>query len=511
MRRSGCLAAVLLLILILFSSCSSETIPKHKQEAPGILPYEERSSVTPGLLNPDAEVRGIWIASVGNINFPSKKGLSENELKKELEGIIETCLENGLNTVFFQVRPTSDALYESKLFPASEYVSGTQGKSPAGGFDCLEYLIDIAHKNRINVHAWVNPLRVTYGSKKYPRTDINSLAKNHIARKNPEWVVPYEDGKLYFDAGIPEVREYIAMGVKEIVQNYSVDGVVFDDYFYPYPTDGADFEDSGTYAKYGAGKDRGDWRRENINALIKGCYDAVKSTDGACLFGVSPFGIYRNDDGKNGGSATAGLEAYESLYCDALAWARGGYVDYLSPQLYWSFDTSAAPYAALSDWWNAALDGTGVKLLISHGAYRYEEWEEPKGEITRQIEYSRSALAYRGSILYGYKALQGNASGIADEVKRVFEGEIIYSDPVTNFSGLKLTGLPSDATEVSRLTLCGESDPSKSLTLNGKNLNRDKSGNFTLVLSLKAGENHLNFRVGEEDILYTVVRVSPAE
>lgn len=506
LRPVSAVLSFVLTLLFLFSSCGRAPLFLADIEAQSPLAFEEISPPTVGLLNPDAEMRGVWIATVGNINYPSKKGLSEKELKKELEDIVGKCLELGLNAIFFQVRPAADALYHSELFPTSEYLSGKQGKAADGDFDPLDYLIKIAHNEKINVHAWVNPLRVTYGSAKYPKTDISSLAEGHIARKNPDWVLPYADGKLYFDAGNPAVREYIADGVREIVEDYAVDGVVFDDYFYPYPVSGASFDDSASFALYGKGE-LGDWRRENINSLVKGCYDAVKSVNSECLFGISPFGIWQNDDGNNGGSATSGLEAYESLYCDALAWARGGYVDYISPQLYWRFGTKAAPYGELSDWWNASLDGTGVKLIISHAAYMYDEWESPSGELKEQIEYSRGALSYRGSILYGFAAIENNSSGICGEISSVFSYEIIYSDSVTNYKKLAVNGIEDGMeTSLSLIAVTGESDPTVALSYLGEGVNRDKDGSFELHIALSIGENEITFIYGEQKFSFTVIR-----
>lgn len=499
----GALALTLSLI-VLFSSCSGTVVTMNEKEVPSTLSFEEISEPSVGLLNPDSEIRGIWIASVGNINFPSRQGLGADKLRAELDAIVENCVSLGLNTIFFQVRPAADALYDSALFPASEYVSGTQGKKPDGNFDCLEYLIDIAHKERINVHAWVNPLRVTYGSAKYPKTELSYLCSDHIARKNPDWVVAYADGKLYFDAGIPAVREYVAAGVGEIAENYAVDGIVFDDYFYPYPVSGAEFDDEDTFARYGSGS-KADFRRENINQLIKGCYDAVKAVNSECLFGVSPFGIWQNDDGKSGGSNTSGLEAYESLYCDALAWARGGYVDYLAPQLYWRFSTAAAPYGELSDWWNAALDGTGVKLLIAHAAYMYDEWESPEGELSAQIAYSREAISYRGSILYGYAALENNSKDIRAEISDAFSQEIIYSDYYPTSAELTVTDLPSETSDAF-LTLSGSSDPTVTLAMNGERISRDRDGGFEIKVSLDPGENELVFDYGGKTVIFTITR-----
>ena len=501
-------AAFLCAALLFLSSCSYSAVSKNDGVTP--LAPDEESPRAIGLLNPDSEVRGVWIATVGNINFPSKKGFSADKLRAELDDIVKTCAENGLNTIFFQVRPCADALYDSELFPQSEFVSGKQGQAPDGSFDCLEYLINEAKKQKINVHAWVNPLRVTYGSETNPTTDVNALSADNPARQNPDWTIPYADGKLYFDAGNPEVREYIARGVAEIVENYAVDGVVFDDYFYPYPVtqNGATvaFEDGETYEKYGAGQDKDDWRRENINTLVRDCYNAVKSANSACLFGISPFGIWQNNDGNNGGSDTRGFEAYKSLYCDAVAWAKGGYVDYIAPQLYWQRSTSAAPYETLANWWNAVLDGTGVDLLIAHGVYNYDTWQSPEGEVTAQISLSRSLLCYKGSVLYGYAALKSDSNGLLQETRAVFDGEIVYSDAVPDYSQITVEGGATVATAASSYTLRGHADPAQPFTVNGRGVSRDKSGNFEVEIKLAAGENRITLKSGDITKTVTVTR-----
>lgn len=505
MRRV--LASFLCFLMLFLASCSKKPVKDD-----GVTPLAPDSEIPPaiGLLNPDAEVRGVWIATVGNINFPSKRGLGADQLRAELDDIVQTCLENDLNTVFFQVRPTADALYSSELFPASEFVSGKQGVAPDGGFDCLEYLIEAAKKHKINVHAWVNPLRVTYGSQSSPKTDVNSLSADNPARKNPDWVIPYEDGKLYFDAGNPSVREYIARGVAEIVKNYAVDGVVFDDYFYPYPVtvDGVtcEFDDSAAFSQYGNGASLADWRRENINTLVKDCYNAVKSIRRECAFGISPFGIWQNDNGSNGGSATRGFEAYNSLYCDALAWAQGGYVDYIAPQLYWQVSSSAASYEILANWWNAALDGTGVNLLIAHGAYNYDTWESPEGELTRQIDMSRELLSYKGSVLYGYAAIKSNSHGLADETRELFKNEIIYSGAVPDYSDISVEGGTMIVLSDSSYIIKGHADPAQPFSVNGKKISRDKNGDFAVTVSLKTGANRFELRSGDKTKVVTVTR-----
>ena len=464
-----------------------------------------------GILDPNAEVRGVWIATVNNINFPSRKGLSAAELKRELDAIVETCLSNSLNTVYFQVRPLSDALYNSEIFPSSEYLTGKQGEALNGGFDPLDYLVRVAHENGIKVHAWVNPLRVTYGTKSSPSHDVTKLAEGHPARENPEYTVAYDDGKLYFNAGIPEVRELVVSGVREIAENYDVDGIVFDDYFYPYAAYNnevkAEFDDSDAYEKYGKGDELGDWRRNNINELVKACYDTIKEADSEMQFGISPFGIWQNDNGKNGGSATSGTEAYEELYCDALAWIEGGYVDYIAPQIYWSFTNSAARYDTLVRWWNSVCDGTGVDLLISHAAYRYaDEWTDEGDEILNQIEFARSEISYRGSILYGYDVISKNTNGICDELAKAYASKIVYTDAASDGTGVSFNS-PADFSTLSSLSetyLLAASDPAYPVYYDGEKLSRTKSGYFSVMLKLESGKNEFTFTQNGKDYIYTV-------
>lgn len=494
------LLPLLLAITLLVTSCGVEATSL------SLIPMQptEENMATTNIIDPASEVRGVWIASVYNIDYPSAAGLSAEKLQAELDEIIATCLETGLNTIFFQVRPTCDALYDSDIFPVSSYLS-TDGKL---SFDPLDYIVTEAHRNNIFVHAWVNPLRVTMNS-----TDVNTLPENSPARQNPDWTVPYADGKLYLNAGVPAVRSLVAEGVREIVAQYAVDGVVFDDYFYPYPTTNADgsaavFDDADEYAAYGAGYDSlADWRRANINDLVSQVYDAVHSADPDCVFGISPCGIWQNDDGTNGGSATNGFEGYESLYCDALAWVEAGTVDYLSPQIYWQFTNSAAPYDVLVRWWNTVLENTGVDLLVSHGIYRYEDgnWASPQGEITEQVSFARSELAYKGSVYYGYDEIHKNTNGAADELKALHETEIIYSQVPSNGKAVQITSPQNGATMTAATTyIIGTSDPSAPLYLDGEKLGRTRSGYFSHMVTLEPGENTFTFTHKDTTTTYTL-------
>ena len=474
-------------------------------------PTPTQSGKQPYTTDSMREVRGIYIASVYNINYPSKKGLSEAELRLELDDIVKTCLEANLNAIYFQVRPSADSLYKSDIFPTSEYISGRQGAPIPNDFDPLAYLIEIAKEKNIDVHAWVNPLRVTVGSASAPQHDVNVLAEGHPARKNPDYTVPYADGRLYFDCGNPEVRELIADGVAEIAANYQVKSIIFDDYFYPYPVydNGklANFDDSVTYATYGTEMTLGDWRRDNVNKMIEACYNAIKTANPDCDFGVAPFGIWKNDNGENGGSNTSGLESYSAIYCDPTAWIKGGYIDYIAPQIYWRFTSTAAPYDLLVRWWNTLLDGSNVELLISHGVYNYDTWENPENEFRCQVEFARAELSYRGSILYGYAALKNNSQGLLDETEDVFSEEIIYSEITANGRDL-IISIPYSGSEIDGdgTFVIGTSDPSEPLYIDGEQIGRTKSGYFSAYLPLEKGKNTFIFSHKGIDTEYVITR-----
>ncbi|MBR6650368.1 MAG: family 10 glycosylhydrolase [Clostridia bacterium] len=375
---------------------------------------------TSSIMDDTADINGVWIASVFNINFPSQADLGKEALKAEIDEIIQNTKKTGLNAIYFQVRPESDALYKSDIFPPSRYMSSNDEMT----FDALDYIVKRAHKEDIKVHAWINPVRVSSKSS----VTIESLADSNPAKMNPDYVVKYGDGKMYYNLGIPEVRELICEGVAEIVENYEVDGIVFDDYFYPYPSyyedeetgerKIAEFDDRSTYEKYNNKSiDITDWRRENVNILVNDVYNVVKSIDNECLFGVSPFGIWKNGYGDESGSLSSGIESYYSLYCDSVAWINGGYIDYIAPQIYWTDETASAPYDKICDWWADRVSGTKVRLLISHGAYRYEnDWESPSGIMTSQVQYASQKSFYKGSLFYGYKAIADNINNISDEL-----------------------------------------------------------------------------------------------
>ncbi len=464
----------------------------------------------------DSEIRGIYIATVYGINFPSVPGLKADALQKELDEIISVCQKANFNTIYFQARPSADSFYKSEIFPTSSYLTGKQGAPLPGDFDPLEYLIEKAHKVGLKVHAWVNPFRITVGNPSNPQHDVTSLAENHPARLNPSYAVAYADGRLYFDCGIPEVRTLIADGVYEIAANYDVDGIIFDDYFYPYPVYGdnkkpAVFDDFASFKQYGNGLSLEDWRRSNVNKTIEACYNAIKGANPNCQFGIAPFGIWQNDNGTNGGSDTSGLESYFAIYCDPLAWIEGQYIDYIAPQIYWKFDDENARYDVLVRWWNEKLDGSNVKLLISHGAYRYDDWSSPENQMRCQIEFARGQLAYHGSILYGYEALKSNSHGLLDEITDVFSEGIRYPDIRSNGRDL-IISIPYSGSYIdgNNTFVIGTSDPTEPLFVDGKRVGRTKSGYFSLYLPLEKGENVFTFSHKGKETKYIINGGTPS-
>ena len=496
------LISFLLAATLLCASCKGENTFSSGDSLP--MDTSPDAPILRAIIDPASEVRGVYIATVYNIDFPSKPNLSTAALKAEMDAILDTVLEAGLNTVYFQARPVADALYDSDIFPVSAYLT-TDGELT---FDPLEYIVEEGHKRNIFVHAWVNPFRAAT-STKWEKIPENSPAKLH-----PEWTIPYADGLLYFDPGLPEVRKLIADGVREIVQNYNVDGILFDDYFYPYPEKDengvtAGFDDTASFSLYGGDMSLADWRRQNVNETVRLVYDTVKSVSEDLRFGIAPFGIWQNDDGKNGGSPTRGMEAYSTVYADPVAWACGGYVDYIAPQIYWRFSSESAPFDELVRWWNKILDGTGTDLLISHAAHNYEEWTNPKGELKEQVFYGRHELTYRGSIFYGYDEIRRDAHGIIDELADVFTDAIIYTEPSpTGLSVQVSSPIAGSSVSTAETYLIGASSPDKPLTMNGKPVARTTGGYFSVRVHLVPGKNTFEFVQNGHTYTYEIYRTT---
>ena len=371
----------------------------------------------------DGEMRGVWVSTVSNLDWPevgSYDSKVQKELLKEKFDFIE---EQNMNTIFFQVRPMGDALYESSYAPWSKYLTGALGENP--GYDPLEFAVDEAHKRELELQAWFNPFRIDSNSEKFNIDNyIAELPEESPLRNNPDWIVKYNNYH-YLDAGIPEVREYVIDTIIEVVKNYNINGVVLDDYFYPYPSGGVEFPDEDTYEKYGEGfSSKDEWRRNNIDCFISELYTKIKDTNVEVKFGVSPFGIWRNGESV-GGSNTSGLSSYDDVYVDSRKWIQEGWIDYIIPQIYWQFDYNSAPFATLVDWWAKQVENTNVELYIGHAAYKindssYGEAWLNGNEVINQIRYSRANSNVKGNCFFRLKTLEENRLGFTDKLKELY-------------------------------------------------------------------------------------------
>lgn len=347
-------------------------------------------------------LRGVWVSTVANLDYPSSPTSDSAALRAQADTILDNCRDLGMNAVFLQVRPSCDAIYPSRLYPYSSYLTGTQGKAPADDFDTLAYWIEGAHSRGMQLHAWINPYRVS--------TDANAvLSPDNPARLYPDWLIRHKNA-LYLDPGIPDAKKYVIDGVREIIENYDVDGIHFDDYFYP----DSNFDDSASYNKYGNGADKAEWRRSNTDALIRETGEAVRKSKKKISFGVSPSGIWANKGQTENGSDTSGTSAYFDMYADTLKWAKENYVDYIAPQIYWYNGFKAADYKTLSDWWQSELKDSKTKLYIGLGDYRLDSasndtsspWYDGN-EILKQMQMN-AADGIDGEIHFRYGSIIKN-------------------------------------------------------------------------------------------------------
>ncbi len=361
---------------------------------------------------PKRELRGVWVATVANIDWPSAAGLSTDKQKQELIQQLDNHQRAGINAVMLQIRPAADALYAKSKEPWSRFLSGKPGQQPTPFYDPLEFAIEEAHKRGMELHAWINPYRATFDL-----VSTNTTG-DHITRRRPDWFFVY-GGKRLFDPGLPEVRAYITDIVMDIVRNYDIDGIHFDDYFYPYPEAGKAIPDAETFKRYPNGfRNVADWRRNNVNLLIQQVSDSVHHAKKHMKFGISPFGIWDNKKDHPQGSASAGLSGYRQLYADALKWLEEGWVDYINPQIYFPFGHPAAPYEVLVDWWGQHVNGR--HFYIGHAAYRATEnrdgWRN-RNQIPNQVRYARAHGLVQGSIYYSSKHIANNVIGLRDSLQ----------------------------------------------------------------------------------------------
>lgn len=391
------------------------------------------------------EMRAMWIATAKNIDYPSKKTLSVEQQKAEFIEILDLYKKVGINAVVFQVRPAADAFFPSPYEPWSEWLTGKQGRAPQPYYDPLKFMIEESHKRGMEFHAWFNPFRAV------ANIETADIADNHITKTKPEWFFTYGIN-TYFNPGIPEVRDYVAKNVAYVVRNYDIDGVHFDDYFYPYPERDAnkrimsipDFE---TFNKYGKSFPYiDDWRRNNMNVFIKQVGDSVKKIKPYIKYGIAPSGVWRNKTSDPKGSDTRGFEHYDYLYADVILWLKNGWIDYVAPQIYWNIGYKYADYKTLVEWWSK--NTYGKHLYIGQGIYMADTgasnpaWRNP-AELPNQMRINRSTPNVKGTIFYKTSALKRNPLGFNDSLQFNFFASNA-SVPLMEWLPLRDTIIPAD-------------------------------------------------------------------
>jgi uncharacterized lipoprotein YddW (UPF0748 family) len=365
--------------------------------------------------NPKREFRAAWIAHVSNIDWPSLKTLTADAQRLEFTNILDHHKASGMNAVVVQIRPSCDAAYPSDIEPWTEWMTGKQGQSP--NYDPLAFMIAETHKRGMEFHAWFNPYRAVINA------NVSNVSASHVTNQHPEWIQAYNLLRM-LDPGLPAVRQYVVGVIMDVVRRYDIDAVHFDDYFYPYPQTGFTFADDNTFAANGRGiTNKNDWRRDNVNLLIKTVSDSVKSAKKHVKFGISPFGIWRNQSSDATGSATGGLESYSDIYGDSRKWIREGWVDYLAPQLYWSIGLAVANYQLLTPWW--ASNASGRHIYIGQAAHRINNglsdanWSQPT-MMPNELRLNRATPSVFGSIFYNTTTLRANPLGFVDSLKTNF-------------------------------------------------------------------------------------------
>ncbi len=369
---------------------------------------------------PKREMRAVWIATVANIDWPSNQNLSTEEQKAEMIAILDAVKAYNMNTVIFQIRPDADALYVSKLEPWSEWLTGKQGVAPDPWYDPLQFTIDECRKRGLDIHVWLNPYRAVQN------IDKGQSAPEHVSNTHPDWMITYGN-KKYFDPGIPAVRDHVASVVSDLVRRYDLDAIHMDDYFYPYKIEGSEFPDDSSFKEFGGnyGPERkDDWRRNNVDLIIKQIHDSIKSINPSVEFGISPFGVWRNKKNDPEGSETrAGVTNYDDLYANILKWQYEKWIDYVTPQLYWYIGKEVADYAILAKWWANHSYGcniySGQAIYLIDPQSKDQAWRN-SDEITKQLTLNRTIPEIKGSMYFSAKFLNKNPLSLHENLLREY-------------------------------------------------------------------------------------------
>ncbi len=387
-------------------------------------PAVAASTCQPDPATPKRQLRAMWIASVVNIDWPTRASYTApNRIaaqQAEYAAWLDLAQRLNHNAVIVQVRPTADAFWPSPYEPWSEYLTGVPGQDP--GWDPLAYLVAESHRRNLEFHAWFNPYRISMPDGAGPNVD--QLAPGHPVRAHRDWAVAYPvnaaGSRLYYNPGIPEVRQFVQTAMMDAVNRYDLDGVHFDDYFYPYPVAGQDFPDADTFARYGAGfADRGDWRRHNIDLLVREMGEKIKTAKPWVKFGISPFGIWRNRASDPLGSDTNGTQSYDANFADTRKWVKEEWIDYLVPQVYWNIGLAVADYAKLVPWWAQVVAGTRVQLYIGQADYKIgdpgqpAQWQDPT-EMSKHLILNRDYPQVAGNVHFSAVQVRANKLGATD-------------------------------------------------------------------------------------------------
>ncbi len=358
------------------------------------------------------EFRGVWVATVDNIDWPTKGDYNSNSQKASFIKLLEMHQRNGINALVVQIRPCTDAFYPSPFEPWSQWLTGIQGRPPSPYYDPLAFMISETHKRGMVFHAWMNPYRAEFN------IFNSSMSATHITKVHPEWFLVYGD-KRYFDPGNKEAQQYVTQVVTDVVSRYDLDAIHFDDYFYPYRIAGKEFPDEASFKKYGVGMKKDDWRRSNTDSIISMLSYAIKKENKKCQFGISPFGVWRNQDKDPiDGSRTIGAQTnYDDLYANILLWLKKGWIDYVAPQLYWEIGHRIAPYEVLLSWWSTHT--YGKHCYIGMGIYRANSnpaWKD-LNQLPRQIVALRKTTNMKGMIFFSSKTFERNPNGWNDSLR----------------------------------------------------------------------------------------------
>lgn len=365
---------------------------------------------------PKREFRAIWVTTLNNADWPSKKNLPVEKQKEEFIHLLDECVKSGINALVVQIRPSADAFYKSNYEPWSEWLMGKQGMPPPKGYDPLEFMLTEAHKRQIEIHAWLNPLRAVYSR-------YSNVHDKHVSKVKPEWILKYSGMKL-FDPGIPEVREYICKVVFDLANRYEIDGIHFDDYFYPYPKSDEELKDGNTFWKYRKGfANKAEWRRANINKLIEAIHEGLQALKPEIKFGISPSAVWRNIyDSPLGSYTRAGVASYDHLHADVRLWLQNGWIDYVAPQVYFSTEHKHANYRTLVSWWNRNV--FNKHLYIGQAAYKIY-WDSDKTwyskeQMQKQLSFNRNMGEVRGSIFFRSSSFLRNRGHFRDSLEAVW-------------------------------------------------------------------------------------------